>query len=151
LVFFRGARVTLDWAHFTPWTSLAGGVIIGVAAAALILGVGRILGAAGIVGGVIDPRPGDLGWRLWLIAGLLLAPGALALFSAARAPVIETSWPMLVAAGLLVGFGTRLGSGCTSGHGVCGVARLSPRSWVATALFMASGFATVFVVRHLVA
>jgi uncharacterized membrane protein YedE/YeeE len=141
--------MTLDWAHFTPWTSLAGGLIIGVAAAALILGVGRILGAAGIVGGVVDLHPGDVGWRLWLIAGLLLAPGALALFSAAKAPLIGTSWPTLIVAGLLVGFGTRLGSGCTSGHGVCGVARLSPRSLVATALFMASGFATVFVVRHL--
>jgi uncharacterized protein len=151
LVFFRGARVTLDWAHFTPWTSLAGGLIIGLAAAGLILGVGRILGAAGIVGGVVNSRPGDVGWRLWLIAGLLLAPGVLAVFSAVRAPLIETSWPMLVAAGLLVGFGTRLGSGCTSGHGVCGVARLSTRSLVATALFMASGFATVFVVRHLLA
>ncbi len=139
----------LDWAHFTPWTSLAGGLIIGLAAAALILGVGRMLGAAGIVGGVVDPRPGDAGWRLWLIAGLLLAPGALALFSAARPPLIGTSWPTLIVAGLLVGFGTRLGSGCTSGHGVCGVARLSPRSLVATALFMASGLATVFVVRHL--
>jgi uncharacterized protein len=143
--------MTLDWAHFTPWTSLAGGLIIGLAAAGLILGVGRILGAAGIVGGVVDPRAGDVGWRLWLIAGLLLAPGVPALFSAAKAPLIETSWPMLVAAGLLVGFGTRLGSGCTSGHGVCGVARLSPRSLVATALFMASGFATVFFVRHLLA
>jgi uncharacterized membrane protein YedE/YeeE len=141
--------MTLDWAHFTPWTALGGGLIIGLAAAALILGVGRILGAAGIVGGVVDPRPGDVGWRLWQIAGLLLAPGALALFSAARSPLIETSWPTLIVAGLLVGFGTRFGSGCTSGHGVCGVARLSPRSLVATALFMASGFATVFVVRHL--
>jgi uncharacterized protein len=140
--------MTLDWAHFTPWASLAGGLIIGLAAAGLILGVGRILGAAGIVGGVVDPRESDLGWRLWLIAGLLLAPGALMLLSAARTPAIEASWPALIAAGLLVGFGARLGSGCTSGHGVCGLARLSPRSLVATALFMASGFATVFVVRH---
>ena len=106
------------------------------------------MGAAGIVGGVVEPRPGDIGWRLWLIAGLLLAPGVLGLFSAAKAPVIETSWPLLIVAGLLVGFGTRLGSGCTSGHGVCGISRLSPRSILATALFMASGFATVFVIRH---
>jgi len=140
--------MTLDWAHFTPWTSLAGGLIIGLAAGGLILGVGRILGAAGIVGGVVDSRESDLGWRLWLIAGLVLAPGALMVLSAAKAPAIETPWPALIAAGLLVGFGARLGSGCTSGHGVCGLARLSPRSLVATALFMASGVATVFVARH---
>jgi len=141
--------MTIDWAHFTPWTSLAGGLIIGLAAGALILGVGRIMGAAGILGGVVDPRPDDIEWRLWLIAGLLLAPSALGLFSAVKTPIIETSWPALVVSGLLVGFGTRLGAGCTSGHGICGISRLSPRSFVATALFMASGFATVFVVRHL--
>jgi uncharacterized protein len=140
--------MTLDWAHFTPWASLSGGLLIGLAAGILILGAGRIMGAAGILGGVVDPRPGDVGWRLWLIAGLLLAPSLLMLFSAARAPLIETSWPALILAGLLVGFGTRLGSGCTSGHGVCGLSRLSPRSIAATALFMLSGFATVFVVRH---
>jgi uncharacterized membrane protein YedE/YeeE len=140
--------MTLDWAHFTPWASLSGGLLIGLAAGILILGAGRIMGAAGILSGVVDPRPGDVGWRLWLIAGLLLAPSLLMLFSVARAPLIETSWPALILAGLLVGFGTRLGSGCTSGHGVCGLSRLSPRSIAATALFMLSGFATVFVVRH---
>jgi uncharacterized protein len=140
--------MTLDWAHFTPWSSLGGGLLIGLAAAVLILGAGRILGAAGIVGGIVDFRPGDVGWRLWLIAGLLLAPGLLRLFSVVAPPLIETSWPTLIVAGLLVGFGTRLASGCTSGHGVCGVARLSPRSIAATGLFMLSGFATVFVVRH---
>jgi uncharacterized membrane protein YedE/YeeE len=140
--------MTLDWAHFTPWASLGGGLLIGLAAAVLILGAGRIMGAAGILGGVVDPRPGDVGWRLWLIAGLLLAPSLLMLFSAAKAPLIETPWPALILAGLLVGLGTRLGSGCTSGHGVCGLSRLSPRSIAATALFMLSGFATVFVVRH---
>ena len=140
--------MTLDWAHFTPWSSLGGGLLIGLAAAVLILGAGRILGAAGIVGRILDFRPGDVGWRLWLIAGLLLAPGLLGLFPAVAPPLIETSWPALIAAGLLVGFGTRLASGCTSGHGVCGISRLSPRSAAATALFMLSGFATVFVVRH---
>jgi uncharacterized protein len=140
--------MTVDWAHFTPWTSLSGGLLIGLAASALILGVGRIMGAAGIAGGVVDPRPGDVGWRLWLIAGLLTAPAFLALVSAARAPLIEASWPVIVIAGLLAGFGTRLGSGCTSGHGICGLSRLSPRSIAATALFMLAGFATVFVVRH---
>ena len=140
--------MSIDWAHFTPWASLTGGLLVGLAAAALILGIGRIMGAAGIVGGVVDPRPDDLSWRLCLIAGLLIAPTVLALFSAARAPLIESAWSMLVIAGLLVGFGTRLGSGCTSGHGICGVSRLSPRSIAATALFTLSGFTTVFVVRH---
>jgi uncharacterized protein len=141
--------MTVDWAHFTPWASLAGGLLIGLAAGALVLGVGRIMGAAGIVGGLVEPRPGDFAWRLWLIVGLLLAPTLLAIISAARPPAIEASWPAIVIAGLLVGFGTRLGTGCTSGHGVCGLSRLSPRSLVATSAFMASGFATVLVVRHL--
>ena len=141
--------MSLDWTHFTPWSSLGGGALIGLAAGALVLGAGRIMGAAGIVGGLVDNRPGDIGWRLWLIAGMLLAPGVLGLFSALKAPVIEASWPVLIIAGLLVGFGTRLGSGCTSGHGICGIARLSSRSIAATALFMLSGFATVFVARHL--
>ena len=141
--------MTIDWVHFTPGTSLAGGLLIGLAAGALILGSGRILGAAGVVGGLVEPRRGEVTWRLWLIVGLLLAPTLLALSSPTRAPVIETSWPMIVVAGLLVGFGARLGGGCTSGHGVCGLARLSPRSIVAVAAFMASGFATVFIVRHL--
>jgi uncharacterized membrane protein YedE/YeeE len=141
--------MTIDWAHFTPWASLAGGLMIGLAAGILVLGVGRIMGAAGIVGGLVEPRPGDVLWRLWLIVGLLLAPTLLALVSAARAPAIETAWPTIILAGLLVGFGTRLGAGCTSGHGICGLSRLSPRSLVAVAAFMASGFATVFIVRHI--
>jgi hypothetical protein len=141
--------MTIDWAHFTPGTSLAGGVLIGLAAGVLILGIGRIMGAAGIVGGIVEPRRDDVAWRLWLVIGLVLAPTLLAAFSAARAPAINASWPLLVVAGLLVGFGTRLGSGCTSGHGICGISRLSPRSIVVTAAFMASGFATVFVTRHL--
>ena len=140
--------MTLDWAHFTLFQSLAGGLLIGLAAGGLILGMGRILGAAGIVGGIVDPRPGDVGWRASLILGLLLAPTILSLFMTVKAPAIESSWPVLIVAGLLVGFGTRLGSGCTSGHGICGVSRLSPRSIAATALFMASGFATVFIIRH---
>jgi uncharacterized protein len=140
--------MTLDWAHFTLFRSLAGGLLIGLAAGGLVLGMGRILGAAGIVGGIVDPRPGDVGWRASLILGLLLAPTILSLFMMVKAPAIESSWPVLIVAGLLVGFGTRLGSGCTSGHGICGVSRLSPRSIAATALFMASGFATVFIIRH---
>jgi uncharacterized protein len=140
--------MTLDWAHFTLLQSLGGGLLIGLAAGALVLGMGRILGAAGIVGGIVDPRPGDVGWRASLILGLLLAPTALSFLTTVKAPAIESSWPTLIVAGLLVGFGTRLGSGCTSGHGICGVSRLSPRSIAATALFMASGFATVFIIRH---
>jgi uncharacterized protein len=140
--------MTLDWTHFTPWSSLAGGLLIGLAASALILGAGRILGAAGIVGGLIDPRPGDVAWRLWLIAGLLLAPGVLSILSLAKTPTIATPAPLLVVAGALVGLGARLGSGCTSGHGVCGIARLSPRSMLATGLFMLAGLVTVFFVRH---
>jgi uncharacterized protein len=140
--------MTLDWAHFTLIQSLAGGLLIGLAAGALVLGMGRILGAAGIVGGIVDPRPGDVGWRASLILGLLLAPTVLSLLTTVKAPAIESSWPALIVAGLLVGFGTRLGSGCTSGHGICGISRLSPRSIAATALFMASGFATVFIIRH---
>lgn len=141
--------MTVDWAHFTPWSALSGGLLIGLAATALILGAGRILGAAGIVGGALALKSGDTGWRLALIAGLLLAPTLLWLIGAADRPRIAASWPTLIAAGLLVGFGARLASGCTSGHGVCGLARLSPRSLVATALFMLAGFATVFFVRHL--
>ena len=140
--------MTLDWAHFTLFQSLAGGLLIGLAAGALVLGMGRILGAAGIVGGIVDPHPSDVDWRASLILGLLLAPTILSLFMTVKAPAIESSWPVLIVAGLLVGFGTRLGSGCTSGHGICGVSRLSPRSIAATALFMASGFATVFIIRH---
>jgi uncharacterized protein len=140
--------MTLDWTHFTPWSSLAGGLLIGLAASALVLGAGRILGASGIVGGLIDPRPGDVAWRLWLIAGLMLAPGVLSLLSLAKTPTIATPAPLLVVAGLLVGLGARLGSGCTSGHGVCGIARLSPRSMLATGLFMLAGLVTVFFVRH---
>jgi hypothetical protein len=140
--------MNLDWAHFTPGASLAGGLLVGLAAAALALGLGRILGAAGVLGGVVDPQPGDLGWRLSLIVGLLLAPTVLSSIITIKAPTIETSWPTLIVAGLLVGFGTRLASGCTSGHGVCGVARLSARSIAATGLFMLTGFATVFIIRH---
>ncbi|MGA2792636.1 MAG: YeeE/YedE thiosulfate transporter family protein [Roseiarcus sp.] len=143
--------MTVDWAHFTPLSALGGGLILGAAASALALGAGRIMGPAGILGGALDPSADDRGWRLWLIAGLLLAPGLLGLFGLARAPHIATPWATLILAGLLVGFGARLGSGCTGGHGVCGISRLSPRSIVATALFMLTGFLTVFVVRHVLA
>ncbi|MEO7391212.1 MAG: YeeE/YedE family protein [Ramlibacter sp.] len=141
--------MTLDWIHFTPWTSLAGGVLIGLACAMFILLNGRVLGISGILGGLVRPRTGDTGWRLAFIAGLVAAPMLWRLFAPAAEFRIDTSWAMLVVAGLVVGWGTRYGSGCTSGHGVCGVSRMSPRSLVATLTFMAAGFATVFVMRHL--
>ena len=142
--------MTIDWAHFTPTSAFGGGALIGLAATILILGAGRVMGAAGILGGALAMRPDDTEWRLSLIAGLLLAPTAMMLFGVAGRPHFDASWSVLIVSGLLVGFGTRLGSGCTSGHGICGIARLSPRSLVATALFMATGFATVFVARHVI-
>jgi uncharacterized membrane protein YedE/YeeE len=143
--------MTIDWNHFTPWASLAGGLLLGLASALFILLSGRVLGISGILGGLIRPRRGDAGWRIAFIAGLLVAPAFWALFAQPVAPRIEAGPALLVIAGLLVGWGTRYGSGCTSGHGVCGLSRLSPRSLVATLGFMATGFATVFVARHLLA
>ena len=125
-------------------------MLIGLAAAASILINGRVLGISGILGGLLRPHRGDLAWRALFLSGLLLAPVTLSLIAPglATVPRIEAGDAALVAAGLLVGFGTRYGSGCTSGHGVCGLSRLSPRSLVATLTFMASGFATVYLVRH---
>jgi uncharacterized protein len=140
--------VTIDWDHFTPWASLAGGVLIGIAAAMLVLLNGRIAGISGIVGGLLRPRRAELGWRLAFIAGLFAAPLMVRLASSLAAPRIDAGFGTLVVAGLLVGAGTAFGSGCTSGHGVCGLSRLSPRSLVATLAFMAAGIATVFVARH---
>jgi hypothetical protein len=142
--------MTIDLLHFTPWTSLLGGVLIGLAAAAFVLLNGRIAGISGILGGMLRPARGDLGWRLAFLAGLVGAPLAYALVHALPVVTIDAGNGALVVAGLLVGIGTRYGSGCTSGHGVCGLSRLSPRSLVATAAFMLAGFATVFVVRHLI-
>ncbi len=142
--------MSLDWTHFTPWTSFAGGILIGAAAAMLVLLNGRIAGISGIVGGLLTPRRADIGWRLAFVVGLFAAPLLMLLFGQAVAPRIDAGFGMLVAAGLLVGIGTSYGSGCTSGHGVCGLSRLSPRSLAATAAFMLAGIATVFVARHLV-
>jgi uncharacterized membrane protein YedE/YeeE len=139
----------IDWTVFTPVSALAGGVLIGIAAAALALLNGRIAGVSGILGRLLRPASGDVSWRVAFIVGLLLAPLAYAIFAPLPESTIEAGYPVLIVAGLLVGIGTRYGSGCTSGHGVCGISRLSPRSLAATACFMASGFATVFVVRHL--
>ncbi|GAB3761118.1 hypothetical protein GCM10028796_10890 [Ramlibacter monticola] len=140
--------MTLDLVHFTPWTSLAGGLLIGLAAALFVLLNGRVLGVSGIVGGLLRPGAGDRGWRLSFLAGLFAAPALWSLFAAPVAPRIAAGPVLLVLSGLLVGWGTRYGSGCTSGHGVCGISRLSPRSVLATLAFMATGFATVFVLRH---
>ena len=141
----------IDWTHFTPWTSLAGGMLLGLAAALFILFSGRVLGISGIVGGLLRPRKGDAGWRLAFVLGMLVAPSLYALFAGPLQPRIDAGWGMVVVAGLLVGVGTRYGSGCTSGHGVCGLSRLSPRSLVATLAFMGAGFVTVFLIRHVLA
>jgi uncharacterized membrane protein YedE/YeeE len=141
--------MTIDWPAFTPWTALAGGVLVGVAAAMFVLLNGRIAGISGIVGGLLRPVRGDMAWRLAFVAGLVAAPLAYAVFAQWPRPQIDAGYGALVAAGLLVGVGTRYASGCTSGHGVCGLSRLSPRSLAATAVFMGAGFLTVFLMRHL--
>lgn len=141
--------MSIDWMNFTPYASLAGGVLIGIATAMFALFNGRIAGISGIVGGLLRPRNGDISWRVAFVAGLIAAPLLYRVFGDLPDIRIDTGWVTLAAAGLIVGVGTRYGSGCTSGHGVCGLARLTPRSLVATLSFMAAGFATVFVVRHL--
>lgn len=141
--------MSIDWAHFTPAASLGGGLLIGVAAAGLLAFNGRIAGISGIVGGALWPQRSELAWRLAFIAGLLAAPQLWRLLAPLPASRIDACTVSLLLAGLLVGLGTRYGAGCTSGHGVCGLSRLSPRSLAATAAFMAAGFLTVFVLRHL--
>jgi len=141
----------IDWNHFTPWAALAGGLILGLAAAAFVLLHGRILGISGILGGLLHPRSQDVAWRVAFVLGMLAAPLLYRLAVGASEVRIDASWGMVVLAGLLVGVGTRYGSGCTSGHGVCGLSRLSPRSLVATMAFMGAGFATVYLIRHVLA
>jgi uncharacterized membrane protein YedE/YeeE len=140
----------IDWFSFTPIPSLFGGMILGVAAALYVLLHGRILGISGIVSGLLHPKRGDWSWRLAFVLGLLTSSFLAALVFGIL-PVIEVdaSWLTVVVAGLLVGFGVQYGSGCTSGHGICGLSRLSPRSLVATLSFMTAGFLVVFVIRHL--
>jgi uncharacterized membrane protein YedE/YeeE len=143
--------MNIDWTHFTPWTSLAGGILLGIASAMMVLLSGRILGISGILGGLLAPRTGDMGWRLAFLLGMGASPMVFAtLMPPELLPVvrIDASEPLIALAGVLVGLGTRYGSGCTSGHGVCGLSRLSPRSLVATLCFMAAGFATVYLLRH---
>jgi len=142
--------MNIDWTHFTPWSALAGGLLIGLAASALMALRGRIFGISGIVGGLLRPASAS-GWQLAVMLGLLAAPWVWTLFAAPAVPQIDAGWPALIIAGLLVGLGTRYGSGCTSGHGVCGLARLSPRSLAATLSFMGMGFLTVYLLRHALA
>lgn len=136
--------------NFTPFSALAGGALIGLSATALLFLNGQMAGVSGVLSGLLGPMRGDIAWRVLFLAGLVL--GAVlfrGISSTAVAIEIEASLPVLIGGGLLVGFGTRMGGGCTSGHGVCGVARLSPRSIVATLIFLGFGMASVFVVRHL--
>lgn len=144
--------MTIDTLQFTPWMSLAGGLVLGLAAAIFILVNGRVLGISGILGGLLSPKAGDSAWRIAFLLGMASAPlvhFGLMPADAVTPPRIDAGYGAIVLAGLLVGIGTRYGSGCTSGHGVCGLSRLSPRSLVATLTFMACGFVTVFVLRHL--
>lgn len=141
--------MSIDWNVFTPWSSLVGGALIGVAAAMLVLLNGRIAGISGIIGGLLKPAKGDVVWRAAFVLGLVAAPSAYVLFSVLPIMQIDAEFGALATAGLLVGVGTRYAGGCTSGHGVCGLSRMSPRSLVATAAFMSFGFVTVFVIRHL--
>jgi uncharacterized membrane protein YedE/YeeE len=146
--------MTLDWQHFTPWTALAGGLVLGLAAAVFVLFNGRIMGASSILGGLVRPlasQSGDTAWRLRFLAGMLLAPILVQAWAGPIPATISTSWTGLIVSGLLVGLGTRYGGGCTSGHGVCGLSRLSLRSLVATLTFMVAGFATVALLRHFLA
>jgi uncharacterized membrane protein YedE/YeeE len=141
--------MSIAWNHFTPIAALAGGVLIGLAAAMFVLLNGRIAGISGVLGGLLRPLRGDVSWRVAFTLGLVAAPSVYLLFAVLPRPQIDAGYGTLIVAGLLVGLGTRYGAGCTSGHGVCGISRLSPRSLVATLAFMAAGFATVFVTRHL--
>ena len=139
----------IDWLAFTPGPAFLGGILLGVAAALYVILHGRILGISGIVAGLLSPKEGDVHWRLSLVLGLLSAPILASLFFGLHTmTVIDADWITIIIAGVLVGFGANYGSGCTSGHGVCGLSRLSPRSLVATLSFMSAGFLVVFVIRH---
>ena len=140
----------IDWLNFTPWSSLAGGLLIGISTAMFLLFNGRIAGISGILGGLLRPAAGDAGWRIAFLLGLLAAPLIYGLAAPLPGVRIDATTTTLIVAGLLVGIGTRYGSGCTSGHGVCGLSRLSLRSTVATVAFMLAGFATVYIVRHVI-
>ena len=140
----------IDLLSFTPGTALAGGVLIGLAVAVLALVNGRVAGVSGICGGLLRLNWTDMPWRLAFIAGLIVAPSVYGAFVYLPNLKVDAGYPALIASGLLVGVGTRYAGGCTSGHGVCGLSRLSLRALVATVLFIATGAATVYVMRHLV-
>ena len=140
--------MSIDWNAFTPWSSLFGGMLIGLAAAMFVLLNGRVAGISGVMGGLLTPLRGDVLWRAAFIGGIVLAPLIYSLFLVLPPVQIDADYASLVIAGLLVGVGTRYGAGCTSGHGVCGLSRLSLRSLAATATFMGAGFATVYFMRH---
>ena len=140
--------MNVDWLNFTPWSSLAGGVLIGLAASLFVVANGRIAGVSGLIGSLLQRGGDGAGEKALFLLGLLVAPLLWGVLAVVPTITFQSGWFGLIVAGLLVGVGTRYGSGCTSGHGVCGVSRLSPRSLVATACFMLSGFATVFVLRH---
>lgn len=146
----------IDWSNFTPWSALVGGGLIGLVATLLYFALGRIAGISGILGSLLQKDSEEVGWRLAFLCGLVLAPGLWRTAIPSGLPTLLDSiaspggWAVLVIAGLLVGFGTRLANGCTSGHGVCGLARFSRRSLIAVLCFMGSGMATVFVSRHVI-
>jgi uncharacterized membrane protein YedE/YeeE len=135
--------------NFTPVSALLGGLMIGASAALFLVLNGRVAGISGILGGLLHPARSEIGWRMAFLAGLFVAPLVYVAFGGVLPPVtIDASLPLMIVAGLIVGFGTRLGAGCTSGHGVCGIGRGSPRSLAATAVFMVTAIATVFITRH---
>jgi uncharacterized membrane protein YedE/YeeE len=146
----------IDWANFTPWGALVGGALIGLAASLLLLANGRIAGISGIFGGLLRWVDGDIAWRAAFIFGLLLAPLFWSIFAPGGLVLPRftandpAGWLIIGFSGLLVGFGTRLANGCTSGHGVCGLAQLSPRSLVAVGVFMTFGFMSVYLIRHVI-
>lgn len=141
--------MNVDWLNFTPWSSLAGGALIGLAASLFVIANGRIAGISGLIGSLLQRGSEGVSEKALFLLGLLIAPLLWALFATLPQIEFKNGWVGLIVAGVLVGIGTRYGSGCTSGHGVCGISRLSPRSMVATACFMFSGFVTVFILRHL--
>ncbi|WP_018403392.1 YeeE/YedE family protein [Marinobacter gelidimuriae] len=142
--------INIAWSSFTPWTALSGGVLIGIAAAILIIFNGRIAGISGILASLLVPQKKETLWRAAFILGIVATPFIWSSFATLPAIQIDAGYPVLIVAGLLVGIGTAYGSGCTSGHGVCGMSRLSLRSVVATISFMFAGFVTVYIVRHLI-
>jgi len=140
--------IDIAWELFSPWAAITGGIIVGISAAIFLLFNGRIAGISGILGGLFRPMPGDIFWRVAFLLGMLLSPWIWQAITQMPNIEINAGYDTLILAGLLVGFGTRLGSGCTSGHGVCGLSRFSMRSLVATLTFMGAGFVMVYVVRH---